>query len=201
MPPLRLTTSDGTCLRISVNKTVCCVCKSSAVINVSDAPVFSKGCSVRVALTTMVSTVSAHAGAWDRNTSAAIGRILLCMTFSWLVPEAGTRRRRVVLNSKFVIIRAPRQRLHLSSRRFPPQSPSHPERKQDDGARQVSWLPGRRSLSAFPRLPPQWPLDSSLAGYSCGGSRGVTPRSLDQARYRNLSPLAVSRQTVGSGIS
>src|SRR5262245_61932430 len=28
-----------------------------------------------------------------------------------------------------------------------PQPPAHPGRKQDDGARQVSWLPGRRSRS------------------------------------------------------
>ncbi len=38
----------------------------------------------------------------------------------------------------------------LSSRRFPPQSPAHPGWKQDDGARQVSWLPGLCPLSAFP---------------------------------------------------
>jgi hypothetical protein len=37
--------------------------------------------------------------------------------------------------------KAPR-RLHMSPRRFPPQSPAHPGRKQDDSARQVSWLPG-----------------------------------------------------------
>ena len=40
----------------------------------------------------------------------------------------------------------------LSSRRFPPQSPAHPGQKQDDGARQVSWLPGLCFLSAFPEL-------------------------------------------------
>jgi hypothetical protein len=30
----------------------------------------------------------------------------------------------------------------MSPPRFPPQFPAHPGRKQDDGARQVSWLPG-----------------------------------------------------------
>jgi len=41
---------------------------------------------------------------------------------------------------------------NMSSRRFPPQSPAIPDRKQDDGARQVSWLPAQSLSPAFPRL-------------------------------------------------
>ena len=105
---------------------------------------------------------------------------------------AGSRSRHAAtrhdFEKRFANIRAPRRRLHLSPRRFPPQSPPHPGRKQDDGARQVSWLPVRRCLSAFPRLAPQWHMDGSLSGYSCGGSRGLKPRSLNQARGPNLRP-------------
>jgi len=32
-----------------------------------------------------------------------------------------------------------------------PQFPAHPDRKQDDSAGQVSWLPGLRFPSTFPR--------------------------------------------------
>jgi hypothetical protein len=60
------------------------------------------------------------------------------------------------------------------SRKLPP----HPGRKLDDGARQVSWLPGRGLRSPSQGLKPQWFIGRSLAGYSCGGSRGFTPRSL-----------------------
>jgi hypothetical protein len=46
----------------------------------------------------------------------------------------------------------------MSPRRFPPQSPAHPGRKQDDSARQVSWLPGLslRPPSQGSRLSGSW---------------------------------------------
>ncbi len=154
IPPVRLTTSEGISFSTSPSMTVCCVFRSSAEMTLIDAPVFSAGCSVRVAVTTTVSTVSGDAAALETSSavSAAPDSNDFCMTFSWLVPEAGTRQRRTIWKKRLTLIRAPRRRLHMSSRRFPPQSPSHPGRKQDDGARQVSWLPVHRSPSAFPRI-------------------------------------------------
>jgi hypothetical protein len=80
----------------------------------------------------------------------------------------------------------PRSAPALSPLRFTPLHPAHPGRLQDDGARQVSWLPGRRFLSAFPVS--QWHLDKKLAGYSCGGSQGfnLVPYTL---HLMGLSPL------------
>jgi len=43
---------------------------------------------------------------------------------------------------------------------------------QDDMARQVSWLPGP-DFRPPSRGMPQWRHGRSLAGYSCGGSRGL----------------------------
>ena len=53
-------------------------------------------------------------------------------------------------------------------------------------------FPGSRVV-AFARLPNnqrdcQWLIGRRLAGYSCGGSRGVTPRSLDHAPGGLLRP-------------
>jgi hypothetical protein len=63
-------------------------------MSVMDAPVFSIGCSVRVAETTTVSTESARAAALEASSAAAADVVnnSLCMSFSWLVPEAGTRQ-------------------------------------------------------------------------------------------------------------
>jgi len=65
----------------------------------------------------------------------------------------------------------------MSSRRFPPQLPAHPGRKQDDSVRQVSWLPGLRLLPPSRRLSASVAFGSILAGYSCGGSRFRVPET------------------------
>src|ERR1700693_2284552 len=60
----------------------------------------------------------------------------------------------------------------LSPQRFTPQFPAHPGWQQDDGARRVSWLPGRSLRSPSQGRTPQWVNVRSLAGYSCGGKIG-----------------------------
>lgn len=85
-------------------------------------------------------------------------------------------QRRTVVLKKHVQPRPRDNDSNMSSRRFPPQLPAIPGRKQDDGARQVSWLPALSLSSTFPRPKPQWHIGRALAGYSCG-SRGFTPRS------------------------
>jgi len=70
----------------------------------------------------------------------------------------------------------PRGRLPLSSWRSPA-AHGTPRPSARRHARQVSWLPGLRSSSAFPGVVPVasgW----VLTGYSCGDSRGIAPRSL-----------------------
>src|SRR5262249_43570935 len=68
-----------------------------------------------------------------------------------------------------------------------------------DGARQVSWLPALSLSSAFPRrYPSQWLIGRPLAGHSCGGSRGLKPRSLKSLRephaFSNATDEGLCRQ-------
>jgi hypothetical protein len=93
-PPVRVITSEGTSFSTSLSKIVCCVARSSDVNTVSEAPVCSIGCSVRVAETTTLSTESERATELDASSAAAavVVKNDFCMSFSWLVPEAGTRQ-------------------------------------------------------------------------------------------------------------
>jgi hypothetical protein len=52
---------------------------------------------------------------------------------------------------------------------------------------QVSWLAGPGAHPAFPGLQAQWHYGRVLAAYSCGGSCGITPRSLliPEGNHRN----------------
>jgi len=65
----------------------------------------------------------------------------------------------------------PRDDSSLSSQRIPA-VPGTPRPETDDGTKQVSWLPGLRFSSAFPRGSPSVAVGRRLAGYSCGGSHG-----------------------------
>ena len=127
-----------------------------------DMPVIASGCGVRVAVTTTVSGKSdAYPGASTATKAAEEKKTDFLMTFSWFEPRAGTRQRRSCF-AKQDIANTKDSRgddSTLSSRRFPPQLPAHPGRKQDDGVGQVSWLPGLRFPSAFPKLSLQWHLD------------------------------------------
>jgi hypothetical protein len=65
-----------------------------------------------------------------------------------------------------------------------PPPPMHPARRRDlgpDGSRrqrwQVSWLADQAHPTAFPGCNPV-ASDRTLSAYSCGGSRGIAPRSL-----------------------
>jgi hypothetical protein len=88
-------------------------------------------------------------------------------------PGVGTRLQTLKIRPRSAMT-TPTCRHNGVSRKLPP----HPGRKLDDGARQVSWLPGRGLRSPSQGLKPHWFIGRSLAGYSCGGSRGFTPRSL-----------------------
>src|SRR6185437_3068825 len=55
--------------------------------------------------------------------------------------------------------------------------------------------PGSVAFARLPRpLRAQWQLDEKLAGHSCGGSRGVTPRSLTLRVRELLRPNCAVRQ-------
>src|SRR5690348_13791062 len=130
-----------------------------------DVPVRLAGCGVRVAVTTTVS-VAARAGAEGRTKGREQKKISPRMTFSRDVLEpARGRVYRTIFRDCIAAPVTTRSCRHADSR-LPP---AHPDRKQDDGTRQVSWLSGS---SPSVRLPKarwlQWPLDETLAGYSCG---------------------------------
>jgi len=52
--------------------------------------------------------------------------------------------------------------------------PAHPDRKQDDSTRQVSWLPGPRSRPPSRSMTPQWSSDDRSPVTVAGAAAAFT---------------------------
>ena len=153
-----------------------------------------RGRGMRVAVTiTFSGRPGTLACAQGRRTSAASATDEKKMDFNMASPDRVQEPARL---HRLTDSRCPATTPTLSPRRFTPLN----LRRTPAG----NWttvrgrFPGSRVI-AFARLPKhpddvQWLIGRSLAGYSCGGSRGLQPRSLHLAPGRRFAPGAALRQ-------